>query len=262
MNDILYLTNLIKQSQKKELDATICLSGFPGEGKSTLALQIAKSYYNITTLKQFENLCEKYLFYNRQNLRDAIIKATKKCLIADEAVNMLFRRDFMKGNQKDLLKLMDVCRDQNLLFIFNIPSFWALDGHTVQTRIRLWIYVEKQKYAHLFTPIRNMFARDVWFRDYNQKLFMKHKKFTHSPNYITSIRFYALSDAEYKIYKRIKTARKVVTEDDKDALDDATKKEIILWLFRNNPSANMREVASILRTHYNYVQQVVSTINK
>jgi len=259
-NNLTYLTNLIKESQARELDATICLSGFVGEGKSTLALQIVKSYYNITTLKQFKDFCENWMFYERKALKDKIMNNHMKCLVADEAVNMLFKRDFMKGNQKDLLKIMDVCRDHNHLFIFNIPSFWALDGHTVQTRTRLWIYVEKQKYAHIFAPIRNMFARDVWFRDYNMKLFMKHKRFTKSPNYITSISFDPLSAAEYRVYKKVKDEKKFVLEEEKDALDDATKKDIILWIHNHNPNATYKDIASVLKTHYNYVQQVLVPI--
>jgi hypothetical protein len=260
MGDLAYLVGLIRKSQQKELDATLCLSGFVGEGKSTLSIQIAKAYYKLDTQEKFKDFCDKWLIYDRQSLKEAVEKNKEKCIVADEAINMLFKRDFMRGEQKNLLKLMDVCRDHRHLFMFNIPSFWALDSHTIQTRVKLWIHVEKQKYAHFFRPIRNMFAKDVWLRDYNEKLFMKHRKFTRSPNYITSITFESLTPEEYKIYHSIKDSKKIALDDDKTIVDDMTKRDIIQWIKQNNPNADMKSVAEVLKTHYSYVQQVMSGV--
>jgi hypothetical protein len=259
MNSWDYVVTLIKKSQAKELDSTICLSGFVGEGKSTLAINFAKKYYNLNTQEKFRDFCNKWLIYSRDQLKDAVVNHKEKCIVSDEAVNMLFKRDFMQGTQKNLLKVLDVCRDHKHMFIFNIPSFWALDQHTVQTRVKLWILVEKQKFAHFFRPIRNPFTKDVWLRDYNEKLFLKKKSFTRSPNYITTLTFPPLTDEEYKIYWEVKTAKKLLATDEKSTVDDMTKKDVIEWLRINNPEFDYKTVAGLLKTNYKYVQRVATS---
>lgn len=250
------IVHLIKQAQKKKYDSTICLSGFVGEGKSTFALQLGKVYYNVRGVNTFKRLCEKYLIYDRKSLKDLSLREKEKCLIADEAINILFKRDFMKGEQKNLLRVLDVCRDHRHFFIFNIPSFWALDQHTIQTRIRLWIHIEKQKYAHIFRPVRNPFSSDVWLRRYNEQLYTKYGGFTRSPNYVTTITFEPLSDEEYKIYESIKHRKRLEGIKDEEEVQ-ITKKDVILWLSKNT-GMTMKDIAKVVNSHYAYVQRVIS----
>jgi len=258
MEEIKYIINQIRKAQKKKYDCTIALSGFVGEGKSTLSIQLMKAYYNIETFEQFKKMIRENLIYSRKSLMDMAENKKKQFLNTDEAVSVLFKRDFMKGDQKDLLKTLDICRSNKNVFTFNVPSFWSLDAHAIQTRIRLWIMVEKQKYAHIFFPKRNPFSLDVWNRTYNEKVYNKTRGFTKSPNYITTIKFNALSKEEYKFYDEIKDLKKLegVKEQEVET-PTLTKKEALIWLWSNNPKLSNVELGKILKTNSVYVSRVL-----
>jgi len=248
-----------KMAQKKEYDGTLAISGFVGEGKSTFAIPLLKAYYEVTTIKQFKKLCEKFLVYNRKDLYRLATKEKGQFIIADESVNLLFRREWMKDNQIILLKAFDVCRDNQNIFVFNIPSFWALDSHTVQTRIRLWVHVDKQKFAHIFRPLRGPFAMDVWARKWNEKLHEKRKGLKFSPNFIDTITFPPLTPEEYIVYKEIKAARRYDLEGKGEAETEQniTTKELIQVLKQRNPKVSNAGIGDIVGCKREYVNQVL-----
>jgi hypothetical protein len=266
--DIKLMVKCIRETQKRERDALICLSGMVGEGKSTLSIQIAKEYLGINTIEQFSNFCETGLFYNRAELLNAVVNTREQVIIVDEAINMLFRRDFMRGEQKELLRVMDVCRDHKHLFLFNIPSFFSLDSHTVQNRVKLWVYVFKQKYAHILKPISdNPFAIDVWRREVNYKICGSGlKNIPQSPNYVSSMTFDPLSPKEYEIYHAIKDQKKIVLdaelEDKKVEVPKDTKGMLIKRLHQANPSLTQADLARATKSTRSYVSEVFKNMGE
>jgi hypothetical protein len=244
LSDLKELCLQIKEAQKSNRDFVLVLSGFVGEGKSTLSLQLAKEYLQIKNLDEFKDFCETSLFYNRKELLDAVMNTHEKIIIADEAVNMLFRRNFASGEQKLLLQIMDVCRDHKHLFVLNIPSFWSLDSHTVQNRVRMWIYVELQKYAHMFLPIKRPFAKDVWEREKNDRKCPSMSSIPECDNYVKTFTFDALSPDEYEIYQKIKDAKKIVKEAEIEVKRDKTQtKDIVKQLKMKNPNISTTDIA-------------------
>lgn len=257
------LIRTLRGAQAKEYDGTIAISGFVGEGKSTLSMNMFKAYYGFKTLEEFKKGVDKYLCYSRKAISDLTVNSTKNFIIADEAINILFKREFATGDQRKLIKLFDVCRDMHHIFVFNIPSFWALDKHTVQTRIRLWIYVEKQKYAHIFKPIRNPFALDVWARKYNEKLMQNKRAFSKSPNYISTMTFNALSPEEYKYYKSVKHKKRLAVEDEEKPKEkQLTKKDVIKFIASNGNGVTQDHIAEAIGATRQYVQQILRKASK
>jgi len=257
MVDLKEIVKEIKRAQFKEYDSALAISGYVGEGKSTFSMQLMKEYYNIKTLSEFKRMCETYLVYSRRELEKITTTQEKKFINIDEAINVLFKRDFMKGDQKNLLRTLDVCRDMKHAFTFIIPSFWALDSHTIQTRIRLWVHVEKQKYAHLSRPLRNPYTLDVWNRAVNEKVIAKTNSITNTLNYISSLTFEALSPEEYEIYKKIKHEKRLKARDEADKKPDISKSEIARLIYNTNSNTTHAEIAKILNIRRPTVTQAL-----
>jgi len=255
--DLDYIIRVFREAQRREYDAGNAVSGYVGEGKSTFTIQLMKKYYKIGSLSEFKTMCNKYIVYSRKDIKRITTTETKQFINVDEAINVLFRRDFMKGDQKDLLRTLDVCRDMGHIFTFIIPSFWALDSHTVQTRLRLWVHVEKQKWAHLSRPLRNQYSIDVWNRTANEKIINKTKSVVNTLNYVSTMGFDPLSPEEYKIYKEVKHAKRLIAQDEKDEKPNVSKSEIARLIKKANSKLSQGEIAKIIKCSQPTVQRAL-----
>ena len=257
MIDLDYIIRVFREAQRREYDAGNAVSGYVGEGKSTFTIQLMKKYYKIGSLSEFKTMCNKYLVYSRKEIQKITTTETKQFINVDEAINVLFKRDFMKGDQKNLLRTLDVCRDMGHIFTFIIPSFWALDSHTVQTRLRLWVHVEKQKWAHLSRPLRNQYSIDVWNRTANEKIINKTKSVVNTLNYVSTMGFDPLSPEEYKIYKEVKHAKRLIAQDEKDEKPNVSKSEIARLIKKANSKLSQGEIARIIKCSQPTVQRAL-----
>jgi hypothetical protein len=229
----------------KKRDCTLAIDGFVGEGKTTFAVQCLKTYYDIKNLPQFRKIVQKYMVYNRKELYDLATNEHEKLIIADESINLLFRREWMKDDQIVLLKAFDVCRSNRNIFIFNVPSFWSLDSHTVQTRIRYWVHCDKQKYATLFRPVRHPFVSDVWCRKWNEKIFDGRAGIKRSPNYIDTFAFEPLTEKEYDACDEVKNSKRL-NLDDKEDKPELTTKQVIAFIKERQPDISHAYIAGVL----------------
>jgi len=198
--------NIIKKYLDTGRDFVQALSGFTGEGKSTIAIQIAKKGD-----RHFD--MDKNIIYTRKELIDKINNIKEySYIIIDEAINVLFARDFAKGEQKELIKLLNVCRYRHLCLIFNIPNFWDLDCSIRDSRIRVWGYVASRGECYLFEPDKNPFTRDKWHRKDNEKLLYKWNEgvrpSVRTKNFLDCIEFEKLSDEEQKLYEELRDRKR------------------------------------------------------
>jgi len=143
------------------------------------------------------------------------------------------------------------------IFTFIIPSFWALDSHTVQTRLRLWVHVEKQKWAHLSRPLRNQYSIDVWHRTENEKIINKTKSVVNTLNYISTMGFDPLTPEEYEIYKEVKHAKRLKAQDEKDEKPNVSKSEIARLIKKANSKLSQGEIARIIKCSQPTVQRAL-----
>lgn len=257
MIDLDYIIRVFREAQRREYDAGNAVSGYVGEGKSTFTIQLMKKYYKIGSLSEFKTMCNKYLVYSRKEIQKITTTETKQFINVDEAINVLFKRDFMKGDQKNLLRTLDVCRDMGHIFTFIIPSFWALDSHTVQTRLRLWVHVEKQKWAHLSRPLRNQYSIDVWHRTENEKIINKTKSVVNTLNYISTMGFNPLTPEEYEIYKEVKHAKRLKAQTEKDEKPEITKSALARLIKKANSKLSQGEIAKIIKCSQPTVQRAL-----
>jgi hypothetical protein len=156
------LCKLLNDTAETDKDNIVPVDGNTGSGKSTLALKLCMKGCSWFDMK-------RDILYSRKEIIEWITNAQPGSWgLADEAVNALFKRDFQRGDQKFILKLLDMCRDRNLTLFLCIPNFWALDKHILEGRIRLRIHVARTGLSFMWIPSTNPFAPDRWYRKYNE----------------------------------------------------------------------------------------------
>jgi len=199
------VVKICEERPRLDYDIINIVSGGTGEGKSTLAIQLAR-----VIDPGFEKNMSAQLAFTKEELWNATAKLGKyKVIIVDEAVNVLFKRDFMKKSQKELLRMLDMVRRKNLVMFFCVPSIWSLDSHFVNSRVHLWLFVHSRGFASLYKPLKGplfAYAQDPWCRHLNVLQYCNYK-FRSSPNYHGQVRFEVLPRNLKKKYEKIKNER-------------------------------------------------------
>jgi len=122
---------------ERDDDWLILVEGREGSGKSTLALQVAQ-YLD-------PNFSEKNLIFDFKKF-EKMIKTSKPgtVLLIDEGSILFFSRDAMKGENREAIRLLTLCRSLNLFIIICIPSVQIVDKYIRQYRAGSLLQVRKR----------------------------------------------------------------------------------------------------------------------
>jgi hypothetical protein len=185
-------------------------------GKSTLAIHLAKKGCIWFKIKDD-------IIFSRKELIEKISNAEKKSyIVLDEAINVLFKRDFMDRKQKFILKLLDMCRDRNLCLIMCVPNFWAIDKHILEGRIRLRIHVARTGFSFMWKPTTNPFTPDKWNRKYNEQVCYNWDTYPNAKKtkgFIGYLKFGDLCDSDRKDYLAVKEYKKEMIKKEEEEED-------------------------------------------
>lgn len=205
----------INGTLKIDKDFPLIIDGLTGSGKSTLAIHLSKKGY-----KNFD--INEHIIFSRKELIEKITLAEKgSYIILDEAINVLFKRDFMNRQQKFIIRLLDMCRDRNLCLILCVPNFWSIDKHILEGRIRLRIHIAKTGFAFMWKPTSNPFTPDKWNRRYNEKISYNWDNYPNArktKGFIGYLKFGDLCDKDKEKYLKVKAEKKEqVRKDEEEA---------------------------------------------
>ena len=236
------LVDTLNETAATDKDNLIPVDGGTGVGKSTIAIKLC-----VKGCEWFD--LERDIIYSRDELLRWIdtAKPGSWCVV-DEAVNMLFKRDFAAKAQKFLLRVLDMCRDKNLTIFMCIPNFWALDKHILEGRVRLRVHVASTGFAFMWLPSGNPFAPDRWFRKYNEKVCWNWDSYPNArrtKGFIGYLKFGDLPEKYKQPYLEIKARKKKQLKEDEERLekkDDILKRRsfeqgkwiILEWLSTKN----------------------------
>lgn len=153
-----YTNNLLR---KRDLDNVVLFAGDPGNGKSTLMLQIARLLDPTFEINRIHFTVNNFL-------NDAKQRKPFECVAADEL--LMHRRKSMTKENIDMVDFMQVCRALNLHILLCFPHAGMLDRAVLDRRVRYRIDVPKQGIAQLserhFKTIRDISGREdyavVW----------------------------------------------------------------------------------------------------
>ena len=152
-------------------DAFIVIEGNRGLGKSTLAIHLARG-----VAREFKKMGSDNYKFHWKNSFIYTKKETKQFLhkwqtsgIADEMINVSFNRDFYNDDQKDIIKMINMNRDHENLFIACVPQFQTLDSQ-IKNLCKIRITVVRRGLAIIQTPNKIIYMRDKWDQATNEKI--------------------------------------------------------------------------------------------
>ncbi|MFW6173052.1 MAG: hypothetical protein ACOC5T_04845 [Elusimicrobiota bacterium] len=202
----------------RKKDLIFMITGYPGEGKSVLAIRIARHFD-----KRFNY--DRNLIYSRSELMEKIENFPPSAFIIDEAINILYKREWNKGAQKDMIKLLNICRSKGHMLIFVQPDFEDMDKDIRKKRLRLWIDVIKRGVGVMYKPIKSLGGgSDPWNLDKNNTILKSQIKklgivegylegAAMTENFQNIITWTNLEDEDYKRYDEVKDKRKYADEE-------------------------------------------------
>lgn len=169
------LAKVFLKRVKADKDVALGISGYEGDGKSTLAVNIlietlleqGKSEEEI--LANFDN----YMIYspNKDEMFKKITRPEKYAPInSDEAVKALYKLNWASTSQKFLNMLFQLCRKENKINILCIPRFTDLNEYFRNHRIMFWIHILETGTAVLMIRDWSPFSKDPWYLDENKKI--------------------------------------------------------------------------------------------
>lgn len=180
MISIELLARKIRERVKLNKDATIAISGFEGDGKSALSLQLGLEvdpYFDV----------ERNVLFSPSTIeiKQKIFDLPKhSVIIADEAIKVMYKLNWSTKMQKTLNMVYAVCRKENKISIFNMPRFIDFSEYFRNHRIRLWLHIidpisnEKQHgLALLMARSWNPISKDPWgLKQFERKVLEKQWK--------------------------------------------------------------------------------------
>ena len=113
------LVEVVKERQKNKFDACIVVSGARGNGKSTL---LFKLFLRIGKFKPW-----KQQVYSRKDVMSLLEKFKFGLILDDEAIRTSYKRNFFDEDQKLLIQMLNMYRDNFNIYAAAVPDFYSLD---------------------------------------------------------------------------------------------------------------------------------------
>lgn len=219
-------------------DCITCITGARGMGKSVLGMRLT----GLLTPNYFTH---ETMDYNNIYQPSDLSKKMDECpdntaFLVDEAINVLFKRDFAKKKQKTNIKIFNTHRDKRLIILLLVPNFFDIDSSVRNSLIiKFWIHVYSRGKAWIFTHENNPATDDPWCRS---NIFYNHLRgrIYKAQNYIGNLQFPNVKDEHYKIYQKIKKDKRL--DDDEDNEPKLTNNMIVKWLANRNPKLSKAEI--------------------
>lgn len=149
-DQLVRFVRMVRRGIEDKWDFVMVVDGREGAGKSTLALQMKAIYdgrYNL----------DNVLFDATSMIKTMRFAPRKSCVVVDEAIISLYKREALKDFQLTLVKAFSIVRARNLFFILVLPNFNDLDPN-IRTRANYRFYTFAKRghrgYLEVYQPKR------------------------------------------------------------------------------------------------------------
>ena len=157
------LAEVLIERRSKNYDCVIIVDGPRGNGKSTFLYRL------FSHLGEF--IPERDIVFSREDLIERM-KSKFGLIMQDEMINAAHNRDFYEKDQKMLIKMLNMYRDNYNIMGGAVPFFYDLDPQ-VRKFVALRVTITERGRAILQKAKSSMFTNDPWETDVNKKLEMK-----------------------------------------------------------------------------------------
>jgi hypothetical protein len=151
----------------------IAVTGPEGDGKSALAAGAAKA---CSPGFDFE-ISELYSPTEQEMEQKMRMLPKYEAIVADEAINILYKLNWQNKMQKYLNQLFALCRQENKIAFLCMPRFTDFNEYFRNHRIRIWLHIidpisnEKPKgHAVVFAKSWSPVSIDPWYLKEMQKI--------------------------------------------------------------------------------------------
>lgn len=270
---------LIFKLAKSDRDVNMAIAGMTGEGKSTFATKLQKSYaktsgdnWSFSRMTWSRNEMMEWIDGKKGSARDPATGLRENqlpefsAILPDELFAMFYRRNWFNEEQIDAITTFNMCRDRHLFMAGNVPDFWELDK-SFQNRMRFYIYIPYRGIAWVFEQENNPFSTDKWNCYDNKKMFRKYKNPSKCPNFVFMIRFEDWDPSEKKQYLKIRNTKRLQVTENKEKIEKyaAIKKQrntMIRWLIslEVKPKINQQEIAQTIGMNRATISKIINNV--
>jgi energy-coupling factor transporter ATP-binding protein EcfA2 len=247
---------MMKRGIQQNWDFVLVVDGREGSGKSTLAMHIKALYDGSYNLRN--------VLFDASRMLQVMQEAPKgSCVLVDEAIISLYKREALKDFQTTLVKAFSIVRARSLLFILVLPNYFDLDPN-IRTRAnyRLYAYAKRgiRGYLDVYQPKRTQWTTGSPY----QELIWRYK-FPVLPEKFQSIYdefkeqglMDALRDFQTEVEEQVRASRSREEFGRK-----GTKIEKIYSYLEERPDATSAEVAREVRCSPDYARKLLKVIRE
>jgi hypothetical protein len=243
---------MIKRGIEQHWDFVIVVDGREGSGKSTLGLHL-KAFYD-----GYYNLAH-VLFDATSMIAEMRLAPRGSCIIVDEAIISLYKREALKDFQMTLVKAFSIVRARNLFFILVLPNFNDLDPN-IRTRCNYRFYTHSKRgqrgYLQVYQPQRTPWTSGHLYQElvWEYKFPALPEKFQQDyDTFKESSLDEALRDFQVEVEKKVKEASSRA-----EFGRVATKLEMIYQYLDDHPTASYKTIAREVKCTPAYARDIVN----
>jgi len=223
------IVDIATSRQKNKFDFNICVSGARGNGKSTF---LFKFFARFPVFKP-----KIHQIYRRADVMHLLEKCQYTTIFDDEAIRTGYKRNFYDADQKLLIQMLNMYRDNFNIYGMALPSFYSLDKD-LRDLIKVHIQILERGIGIIHLPNEhNLYSDDKWDMKYNKKIEerwgkAKAKNPDFRPPYskLTTFRGYIhfgdLTEKQRLLYEHIKQTKRKEVYDEEMKLESSQQVNI------------------------------------
>lgn len=219
------LYEMAKERINNKFDFNIAVSGPRGNGKSTFLFKLFSKF------KQFRP--RNHLIYKRKDVMKLLEGNKYGVIMDDEAIRTGYKRNFFETDQKLLVQMLNMYRDNFNVYGMAIPNFYSLDKG-LRDLIKMHIQIVERGVGVIHIAQSSLYSDDAWDVNYNKKIEerwgeRKKKNPNFKPPYHKLSTFYGyvhfkdLTKAQRRVYENLKAKKRKEMYDDE--MNQEVKKE-------------------------------------
>jgi hypothetical protein len=205
------LVKVAKDRQNNKFDCNMVVSGNRGNGKSTFLFKL------FTRLGDFKPW--KQQVYSRKDVITLLEGQKFGIIFDDEAIRSGYKRNFFDSEQKKLITMLNMYRDNFNVYGSAVPKFYSLDKD-FRDLVKIHIHIIKRGIGVVHIAHGDsLYSDDVWDVKYNKKVeeswirkIQKNPNFTPPFHKLTTFRGYIyfgdLTPNQREVYEKVKVVKR------------------------------------------------------